>query len=177
MPAVSQRAYAELERLDPVAAARIEPGNTRRVARALEVIRSTGRPFSQFGPGLQTFGDTVFPVFVAGVWLPRAVVARRIEARVRSMRAAGLLDEVRGLAARGDLSRTARQAIGYKELLASLDGTIPSLDEAFDLVTRRTRAFARRQRMWFRRDPRITWLAASENPCRLVPILLALWKR
>ena len=74
--------------------------------------------------------------------MPRAVVARRIEARVRSMRAAGLLDEVRGLAARGDLSRTARQAIGYKELLASLDGTIPSLDEAFDLVTRRTRAFA-----------------------------------
>jgi tRNA dimethylallyltransferase len=89
------------------------------------------------------------------------------------MRAAGLVEEVAALG--GSLSRTARQAIGYKELLDALehDGDI---DEAFALVVRRTRSFARRQRMWFRRDPRITWLGAADNPCTLLAVLLALWR-
>lgn len=174
-PVALAAAYAELEALDPVAAERIEPANVRRVARALEVIRITGRPFSSFGPGMQPGGDTVMPVQVAGVWLPRAVIARRIEQRVAQMRADGLLDEVQALVAAGELSRTARQAIGYKEILAHLDGTTPSLDDAFTDVADRTRSFARRQRMWFRRDPRITWFAASDNPCAVLPSLLAWW--
>ena len=170
-------AYAELARLDPVAAARIVPGNRRRVVRALEVIRLTGRAFSSTGPGIQRFGRTVFPVRLAGVWLPRPVLARRLAARLAQMREAGLADEVRGLLLRGTLSRTARQAIGYKELLAYVDGEEPSLDRAFDQALRRTRAFARRQRMWFRRDPRITWLGAGENPDVLLAPLLATWSR
>ncbi|MET0275702.1 MAG: tRNA dimethylallyltransferase, partial [Acidimicrobiia bacterium] len=125
--------------------------------------------------GMQPGGDTVMPVQVAGVWLPRAVIARRIEQRVAQMRADGLLDEVQALVAAGELSRTARQAIGYKEILAHLDGTTPSLDDAFTDVADRTRSFARRQRMWFRRDPRITWFAASDNPCAVLPSLLAWW--
>lgn len=171
-------AYAELEASDPVAAARIDPHNARRIVRALEVIRLTGEPFSSFGPGVGVFGPTAFPVHLAGVWLPREALARRIEARVAVMRSAGLLDEVSAL--RGRLSRTARQAIGYKELIDALetDSAVDShsdIDEAFAMIARRTRSFARRQRMWFRRDPRITWVGAAENPCSVLPALLALW--
>ncbi len=99
-PAGVAAAYEELARLDPVAAAAIEPGNVRRIARALEVIRGTGRPFSSFGAGIQEYGATVFPVRVAGVWLPRAALATRIERRFARMVDDGLVDEVRGLAAR-----------------------------------------------------------------------------
>jgi tRNA dimethylallyltransferase len=167
--------HAALVRLDPAAAARIEPTNVRRIARALEVIELTGRPFSSFGPGLQDYGATVFPVRIAGAWLPRAVLAERIACRVAAMRDAGLVDEVRGLAAQGDLSRTARQAIGYQEILGHLAGDEPSLDAAVDAIVVRTRQFARRQRMWFRRDPRIQWFGVPANPCSALPALLASW--
>ncbi|MGZ4314217.1 MAG: tRNA (adenosine(37)-N6)-dimethylallyltransferase MiaA [Acidimicrobiia bacterium] len=169
-------AYRELEVKDPVAAARIEPTNTRRIVRALEVIESSGRPFSSFGPGLSDYGPTVFPVAMAGVWLPRPVIRCRIAERFAAMRTAGLVEEVRRLAAdpRG-WSRTARQAIGYKEILAHLEGDEPSLDAALDTAVRRTRAFSRRQRVWFRRDPRITWFGAPENSCTVLPALLAWW--
>jgi tRNA dimethylallyltransferase len=167
-------AYAELERLDAAAAARIDPHNARRIVRALEVIRLTGQPFSSFGPGVSAFGPTAFSVRLAGVWLPREVLAARIDARVAAMHDAGLLEEVRGV--RDRLSRTARQAIGYKELLGVLDDD-GDVNEAFGMIMRRTRSFARRQRMWFRRDPRITWLATAQNPCALLPALLAMWSR
>jgi tRNA dimethylallyltransferase len=177
--------YAELQRRDPGAAAAIEPGNTRRLARALEVIEITGRPFSSFGAGIQTYGDTVFPVRIAGVWLPRDVLNARIAARVTAMRDAGLVDEVRTLRERGALSRTAAQAIGYREILTARDGDgldgknglggNAGLADALDAIVVRTRQFARRQRMWFRRDPRITWFAAPDNSCTVLPALLASW--
>jgi tRNA dimethylallyltransferase len=170
------RAYERLRRADPQAAARIDEHNQRRIVRALEVIELTGRPFSSFGPGLERFGRPVFPVAIVGCWLPRAVLAARIAARVSGMRAGGLVEEVRGLAA-GPLSRTAAQAIGYKEVLAWLRGDLPSLDAALDLVVRRTRSFARRQRMWFRRDPRVTWLGTVQNSEALAPALVATWGR
>lgn len=175
--------HAELRRLDPEAAAGIEPGNTRRIVRALEVIELTGRPFSSFGSGIQTYGTTVFPVRLAGVWLPRDVVGRRIADRVGEMFAAGLVDEVRALRERGALSRTAAQAIGYREVLEHLAagpaggdaGNASSLDAVLEAIVIRTRQFARRQRMWFRRDHRIAWFAASRNPCSVLPALLASW--
>jgi tRNA dimethylallyltransferase len=166
-------AYAELQRLDPGAAARIDEHNQRRVVRALEVIRITGHPFSSFGPGVSAFGPTAFPVRMIGVWLSRAVLAARIETRVAAMRQEGLLDEARRLHARG-LSRTAQQAIGYREAFGVLAGEVEP-DEGFGVAVRRTRSFARRQRMWFRRDPRITWLGTAENPDALLPALLAAW--
>ncbi len=169
-------AYAELEGLDPAAAAKIDPHNARRIVRALEVIRLTGEQFSSFGAGIAAFGTTAFPVHLVGIWLPRGVLATRIEARVGAMRRAGLVDEVATLADGSGLSRNARQAIGYREMLEHLAGAT-SLDDAFGAMARRTRSFARRQRMWFRRDPRVTWLAASDNPCALGPALLALWGR
>ena len=168
-------AHEELERVDPVAASRMDPGNARRIVRALEVIRITGQPFSSFGLGLGEFGPSVFRVRLAGVWLTRGALSRRIGQRFGAMRDSGLVDEVRGLAARGDLSRTARQAIGYKEVLDHLEGREPSLASALDTAEGRTRRFARRQRMWFRRDPRITWLGTVDNPCALLPTLLAVW--
>jgi len=169
--------YAELARLDPAAAERIEPGNVRRTARALEVLRVTGRPFSSFGAGLAEFGAPALSVRQAGVWVPRARLVARIEARVDAMLAAGLGDEVARLAAGGEWSRTARQAIGYEEMLALGRGEIPSLATARERIVARTRAFARRQRMWFRRDPRVTWFGATTNPGSLLPALLADWSR
>lgn len=164
--------YRRLQGVDPPAAARIEPGNARRVVRALEVSLGSGRPFSSFGPGVAAFPPNN-RFRLAGVWLPRAVVAARIEARLLHQLEAGFVDEARSLA--GHLSRTAGQALGYRELLDHLEGKC-SLDQAVDTAVTRTRAFARRQRMWFRRDPRIAWFG-SRNPLALLPPLLGHWAR
>jgi len=152
--------HRRLAELDPVAAGRMEPTNRRRVVRALEVTLGSGRPFSSFGPGLEAHPTT--SVRMLGVWLPRPVIAARIASRVDEMVDAGLVEEVRALAARPHgLSRTARQALGYREVLKHVEDGIP-LAEALDETVRRTRTFARRQRVWFRRDPRITWFGAAE---------------
>ncbi len=170
-------AYRHLHVRDPDAAARIEPSNRRRIVRALEVIEVTGRPFSSFGAGLTEYGPPALDVALIGIALTRDHVAARIARRFAAMRDAGLLEEVRALAANPHgLSRTARQAIGYKELLAHLSGEIATLDEAFDLAVRRTRKFARRQRVWFRRDPRIAWLPAGGNSTGPVHAVLARWQ-
>ena len=165
--------HRRLAGLDPVAAARTTPTNRRRIVRALEVTVGSGRPFSSFGPGLALHPPS--PFRMAGVWLPRQVVSRRIGERVAAMVQAGLADEVRALALRpGGLSRTARQALGYRELLDHQAGRW-SMEEALDRAVVRTRAFARRQRMWFRRDPRITWYGAADNPFAVLPALLGDW--
>jgi tRNA dimethylallyltransferase len=162
--------HDRLRDLDPAAAARMEPTNTRRIVRALEVTLGSGRPFSAYGPGLDTHPPT--PFRLVGVALPSEVVAERIEERYQQQLAAGFLDEVRALRDRpAGLSRTARQALGYRELLAHLDGEL-ELDGAVDLAVRRTRRFARRQRVWFRRDPRIRWLTADTDPMTLLHPLL-----
>lgn len=160
--------YADLMARDPAAAARIEPGNARRIVRALEVMALTGERFSASGVGLRHYGPTVFPVRQLGIWLPPAVLDARIRARVDRMYAEGLVEESRAVAAR--MSRTAAQAIGYREALAVLDGA--SVDAARAATVQRTRRFARRQIRWFRRDPRITWWATARNPDRLGPALL-----
>ncbi len=180
---------AELSELDPVAAGRIEPGNVRRIVRALEVTKASGRPFSSFGPGVfgpaggaggpggrnGTAGRGV-PVAAAGIWLPRGRAGERIEARIGTMVEDGLIDEVRRLTgAPGGLSRTAREGIGYKEILDHLEGSVPTLEAALRRTAERTRQLARRQRMWFRRDRRITWIGSGGNPLATLPALLATW--
>ena len=165
--------HDRLHHLDPVAAGRMTPVNRRRVVRALEVTLGSGRPFSSFGPGLTEHFETRYRM--AGVWLPRPVVGQRIKERFDAMLGAGLVDEVRTLAARPQgLSRTAGQALGYREVFDHLAGRC-SLEQAVEEAVRRTRAFARRQRMWFRRDPRITWYGAAEDPVTLLPALLGDW--
>jgi tRNA dimethylallyltransferase len=169
--------YGRLTALDPESAARMEPTNRRRIIRALEVCLGSGQPFSSFGPGLDTYPPTRFDL--VGLWMPRTVVANRIAARYQEQLDAGFLEEVRALAGRSrPLSRTATQALGYRELLAHEQGDL-TLDEAVSVAISRTRKFARRQRVWFRRDPRITWIGAAEDPLVTVPALVrhagALW--
>jgi tRNA dimethylallyltransferase len=154
------RNWLRLQDVDPVAASRIEPGNRRRIVRALEVSLGSGRPFSSFGPGVGIHPPT--PAVLVGVRWPRPALAARIERRVRTMVDAGLIDEVRSLAGQG-FSRTARQALGYKEVLDHLEGRI-SIDEAIARIITRTRQFAVRQERWYRRDPRVRWYDIDRDP-------------
>ena len=165
--------HRRLQRVDPVAAARMEPTNRRRVVRALEVSLGGGRPFSSYGPGMTAYPPTRWRI--AGVWLPRAVVAERIRLRLDAMIAAGLVAETEALRTRpGGMSRTARQALGYREVLAHLEDGV-ALPSAVEEADRRTRAFSRRQRMWWRRDPRVAWYGAADNPLAVVGQILGDW--
>lgn len=154
--------YARLAELDPVAASRTTTTNRRRIVRALEVTVGSGQPFSSFGPGLTAYPPTT--VVLLGLPFVPDDVDRRIDERFVRWMDDGLLDEVRALAARpGGLSRTARQALGYKELLAHVEDGAP-LDDCVAEAIKRTRSFARRQWAWFRRDPRIRWLDGDDDP-------------
>ncbi|MEZ5299000.1 MAG: tRNA (adenosine(37)-N6)-dimethylallyltransferase MiaA [Ilumatobacteraceae bacterium] len=153
--------HARLVGLDPDAAARMEPTNERRIVRALEVCEGSGRRFSSFGPGLDAYPPT--DVVQIGLRWDRAVLTERIAARVHTMVADGLVDEVRDIRATSGFSRTAAQALGYKEILEHLDGAC-SLDEAVDQVVVRTRQFAIRQLRWFGRDPRVRWVDVDADP-------------
>ena len=159
--------HGRLRMADPVAASRMEPTNRRRIVRALEVTIGSGRPFSSFGPGLGNYGPTPF-VQVALRW-DRSELDRRIEARYECQLRGGFLDEVRALS-QLDLSRTAAQALGYRELLTHVRGAM-ELDAAVAEAVRRTRRFARRQERWFRRDPRIRWVDAPAS----TDAVMAIW--
>jgi tRNA dimethylallyltransferase len=158
----TERLHAELTAVDPVAAERIEPRDLRRIVRALEVYRVTGRPISELQ---RQFGErrSGFDFRVAGVRREREELYSRIDARVDAMMAAGLLQEVRALREHyGEMSRSALQALGYRELGAHLDGEF-DLDEAIRLTKRNTRHFARRQINWFKKFPGIEWFDPGEN--------------
>jgi len=162
--------HGRLAQLDPLAAARMIPTNRRRVVRALEVTLGSGRPFSSFGPGLGEYRPSAFEM--VGIPFDPAATDSAIARRFEDLMERGLLEEVRSLAHRpGGLSRTARQALGYRELLGHLEQGVP-LDQAVDEAVRRTRLFARRQWAWFRRDPRIWWLDQRRD---LLSQLLERW--
>jgi tRNA dimethylallyltransferase len=151
----AERLYRRLAEIDPVAAAKIEPGNVRRTVRALEVAAITGRLFSSYAGAWERY--SVDRVRVAGVRVPPELLRARIGSRVIAMVDEGFLDEVRGLLGRGFGGwLTSTQAIGYAEFAAHLGGRL-TLDEAVERTVSRTRHLARRQSAWFRRDPRIRW--------------------
>jgi tRNA dimethylallyltransferase len=163
--------HARLAALDPVGAARMEPTNRRRVVRALEVTVGSGRPFSTFGPGLEAYPDN--GVAQVGLSVPPEEIDDRIDSRLDRMVEGGLVDEVRGLAARSaGMSRTARQALGYRELLAHVEDGVP-LSTCLEEAKQHTRQFARRQASWFRRDPRVRWAETSTEAQALLQEALA----
>ena len=146
--------HDELTRRDPEAAARIDRGNTRRIVRALEVIDLTGRPFSANLPD-HTYA---IPALQLGLDLPATELDVRIDTRAEQMFRTGLVAETEHLLARGlEEGRTAVRAVGYAQALALLRGELGE-DEAIAQTALATRQLARRQRKWFRRDPRIAWL-------------------
>lgn len=153
--------HGRLAELDPAAAEKIPPANVRRTVRALEVVAVTGRTFSSFASAWERFEPR--RVRVAGVRMTSEALTARIEHRVASMVEAGLLAEVRELVDRGlGAWLTASQAIGYAEFARHVTGQI-GLDEAIAGTVRRTKELARRQMVWFRRDPRIRWFAAGPS--------------
>lgn len=147
-------AHAHLAALDPAAAARIDPTNLRRTVRALEVIELTGGRFSAFDDGWDRYDSVVGDLEVAYLEPEATLLRERIAVRAARMVEDGLLAEAAALRALPrPLSRTASQAIGYAEAFAVLDGELPA-DQLARTIAHRTWRYARRQRSWFRADPR-----------------------
>ncbi|WP_405822873.1 tRNA (adenosine(37)-N6)-dimethylallyltransferase MiaA [Streptomyces sp. NBC_01390] len=166
--------HARLAAADPEAALAILPSNGRRIVRALEVIEITGKPFTANLPG----HDSVYDTVQIGVDVSRPELDERIARRVDRMWAAGLVDEVRALEARGlREGLTASRALGYQQVLAALAGEYGE-DDARAETVRATKRFARRQDSWFRRDPRVHWLSgAAADLTELPHLALALLER
>ncbi|CAI8353237.1 MAG: tRNA dimethylallyltransferase [Acidimicrobiaceae bacterium] len=158
--------YRKLKDLDPSAASKIEPGNRRRIVRALEVTLGTGRPFSSFGPGLDVYPPSPFTQI--GIRFSRDLNDLRIAERYKMQIEDGFVEEVRDLVSDGrELSKTASQALGYKQLISYIEGE-NTLEEAIESAISSTRRFARRQEKWFRRDPRIEWLNLEKDPLEVL---------
>ena len=162
--------FDRLQNLDPLAASKIERSNRRRIERALEVCIGSGQPFSATGPGTGAYPDN--GVAQVGILWDREVLATRVEQRVHQMMDEGFLQEVRELRETTSISHTARQALGYRELLEHLEGKY-SLTEAVRAMITHTRQFAVRQERWFRRDPRIRWVHIETDPVTEIGPILA----
>ncbi len=165
--------HNRLAAIDPQAAASIDPRNLRRTIRALEVIFSTGKPFST----QRQSGPSPYRLFLVGLSRPRPELYARIDERIQAMFAAGFVDEVRRLLALGySPSLPTLSAIGYREVIASLRGEI-TLDEAITLMKRKTRDFVRRQASWFRLDdPEIHWFQAGTGVVDSIEEVIKLWQ-
>ena len=151
--------HERLRAHDPDAAARILPSNGRRIVRALEVVTLTGRPFAAALPSEPV---PFYPSVQIGVDRDPPALDDRVAERVSAMWSAGLVAETERLVAEGlRAGRTASRALGYQQVLAFLDGSLTE-SEAFEETVRATRRFVRRQRSWFRRDPRIRWLDGAD---------------
>lgn len=155
--------HARLRRIDPEYAAKVRDRDRIRVVRALEVYETTGRPISAH------FRDTASPVagrrvVRLGLRLDRADLVRRIEARVDRMFARGLVDEVRGLLARGvPAGAPPFRALGYRHVVRHLEGAL-SLEEAAALTKTDTRQYAKRQMTWFRKMDGVAWFSPDDGP-------------
>jgi tRNA dimethylallyltransferase len=152
--------HARLEAVDPAAASAIARENGRKIVRALEVLALTGQPFTA---ALPAYDDPLYDAVQVGLDLSTNQLELRIGKRVDTMIAAGFVDEVRALDAVGLRDGvTASRALGYAQLLEVIDGRM-SLEQAAATTAQATRRFVRRQRSWFRRDPRITWHEPHEG--------------
>ena len=161
-------AHRELAKVDPESAARLHPNDKKRVIRALEVYRISGKPMSEHGADFtnQSEAEPPYPSVIVGLTMPRELLYERIERRVDIMVEQGLVEEVRRLYDRGLTDvLPALQALGYRQLLRHFEGQY-TLDEAIAAIKIETRHFAKRQLTWFRRDKRINWLDVTEFPSK-----------
>ena len=147
--------HERLRGVDPKAASKIEPTNARRTIRALEVIEITGAPFSD-NDSFDVF-ESIYDLAAAGLTFPRDQLFDRVATRVDEMLDRGLIEEAIRVATNG-MGRTARQALGYRQIFDSPDAPDSELR---DDIVKATKKFVRRQEAWFRADPRITWFDAS----------------
>lgn len=152
--------YQRLKYLDPAAAGRLNPQDTYRILRALEVMEATGRPLSAL-QAAHRFQDCPYQILKLGLTLPREELYRRIGQRVDAMLAAGWLEEARGLLSRYPPDLKPLKALGYRHLIAFLQGRW-AWEEAITLLKRDTRRYAKRQLTWFRADPEIKWFDPSQ---------------
>lgn len=164
--------HRRLQEVDSLAASRIHPRNVRRIIRALEVHARTGTPISVLqrrgAEGRATPPEDAGPVLMTALTLDRTRLYERIDRRIEAQIAEGLVEEVRGLLRCG-YPRTlpALQGLGYAEMLAYLDGTVP-FEEAVARLRRNTRRYAKRQLTWFRADPRYAWLDVDDDSPEVV---------
>jgi tRNA dimethylallyltransferase len=162
--------HTRLARLDPKAAARIAHNDLRRIVRALEVHKATGRPIS----AQQTEWQQPTRCLMLGLRMPRATLYRRIDERVEAMFDAGVVEEVERLFQAGiERSPTAMQAIGVAEIIGALRGE-RTLDEAKRLIKRNTRRYAKRQLTWFRKDSRIRWYDVTADGSHVAALVRAI---
>ncbi len=162
--------HARLAEVDPAAAGRIARHDLRRIVRALEVYETTGRPISEH----QTEWQRPRPCLMLGLRMPRAMLYRRIEARVDAMFDAGVVEEVKRLMDAGiEQSPTAMQAIGVAEIASALRGE-RTLDAARRAIKAQTRRYAKRQLTWFRKDARIRWYDVVTNGSHVAALVNAL---
>lgn len=154
--------YNKLKEVDPVATTNIHPRNVRRVIRALEVMSEEKLKFSTLQQKWSK-RESIYDLIMFGLERDRNELYQKIEERVDAMLKRGLIDEVKSLIKIDQRKHlTSTQALGYKEIIAHLDGEI-SLDRATELIKQRTRRFAKRQLTWFRRDPRVHWIDLNKK--------------
>jgi tRNA dimethylallyltransferase len=159
--------HRTLARVDPPAAVRIAPGDPQRIIRALEVYLLTRRPLSAFFHE-EGFGRELYPAVKLGIDLPREELYRRIERRVGRFVREGLFDETRRLLAAGyPESANAFKALGYREAVAAIRGTVTET-EAVELIRRNTRRYAKRQLTWFRHETDVVWLDGTTPSGELI---------
>ena len=150
--------YKNLEEVDPITAAELHPNNLKRVIRALEVYKLTGRPFSQYKIDDSQRYDIPYNLYYYVLNMNRSLLYERINKRVDIMLEEGLIDEVKKLADMGcKANMQAMKGIGYKEILYYLQGSL-TLKEAIEMIKKGSRNYAKRQLTWFRKDSRVRWI-------------------
>jgi tRNA dimethylallyltransferase len=153
--------YKYLMNVDPASAKKIHPNDKKRLIRALEVFHLTEKPLSELKNKRHPLSDK-YKVIVYGLSLPRPLLYKRINERVDSMFKRGLVDEARNLYDNYKLSKTAKGAVGYKELFGYFKKNY-DLQEAKRLIKRNTRRYAKRQMTWFKKESKIKWQEVKEN--------------
>jgi tRNA dimethylallyltransferase len=151
-----EKLYMQLKKMDPEAAKKIHSNDKRRIIRALEVINSLKTSLTQAKTKRKGIW-TEYDVCLYGLFIERELLYKNINERVDRMFASGLLEEAKKLQSDYKLSKTARGALGYKELFTYFNGDC-TLDEAKELIKRNTRHYAKKQMTWFNKEKRITWI-------------------